>query len=334
MEKLVTNNLQTSESACAEDMVCEESVAPLKKRKRNEMEIPVMKSTPKECREEEMPSMIEQPTTQYFDFLSEAVPMVEEKPALQETTTSAPSEVDKKSANRNRAIEELLKTEESYCVSLTKMEVTFNSFMNLFFVQAFANDCKNELSDEEWFSVFANISEVASLNKGLLKTIQTRIESQDVVIGDLFSKSNFDFVETYLKYVKNSAFCLANTIMLQRKYPNFDVLCKVISNSFLYIYALIQKFTEANKQIPDAFLKMPYQRIPRYGLLLSAILQNTESSNPDMELLPIAIQYIKEKADEINVATPDASNSNQIISIENSIIGDFEVCHIISYIRT
>ena len=53
-----------------------------------------------------------------------------------------------------------------------------------------------------------------------------------------------------------------------------------------------------------------------------------------MELLPIAIQYIKEKADEINVATPDASNSNQIISIENSIIGDFEVCHIISYIRT
>ena len=50
----------------------------------------------------------------------------------------------------------------------------------------------------------------------------------------------------------------------------------------------------------NSFLTLPIQRIPRYKMLLEAVLKYTDESHPDHENLQKCVQQISVIADEVN----------------------------------
>ena len=50
----------------------------------------------------------------------------------------------------------------------------------------------------------------------------------------------------------------------------------------------------------NSFLTLPIQRIPRYKMLLEAVLKYTEEYHPDYENLQQCVQQISVIADEVN----------------------------------
>jgi len=50
----------------------------------------------------------------------------------------------------------------------------------------------------------------------------------------------------------------------------------------------------------NSFLSLPIQRIPRYKLLMEALLKHTEESHPDYENLKKCLDQISVIAEEVN----------------------------------
>ncbi|CAG8511806.1 9399_t:CDS:2 [Diversispora eburnea] len=69
----------------------------------------------------------------------------------------------------------------------------------------------------------------------------------------------------------------------------------------------------------NSYLSLPIQRIPRYKLLLEAVLKHTNRSHPDYENLEKCVKQITIIADEVNEKIKDAENQNKVLEIQSKI---------------
>ena len=63
------------------------------------------------------------------------------------------------------------------------------------------------------------------------------------------------------------------------------------------------------------------QRVPRYNLLLTDLLKNTDKIHTDYEPLGIALDRMLVVASDINKAVELGKNRERILSIQNSLTG-------------
>ena len=72
-------------------------------------------------------------------------------------------------------------------------------------------------------------------------------------------------------------------------------------------------------------LIMPVQRVPRYVMLLQAVLQYTKPDHPDYSQLRKALEEAQNAANVINEKLREAENRSKVIAIAERFDGTIEV---------
>ncbi|CAG8831359.1 14761_t:CDS:2, partial [Racocetra persica] len=84
-----------------------------------------------------------------------------------------------------------------------------------------------------------------------------------------------------------------------------------------------KKFIQAKPELGNlpfnSFLSLPIQRIPRYKLLLEALLKHTEKTHPDYINLEQCVHQISLIAEEVNEKIRDAENQQKVLEIQNKV---------------
>jgi hypothetical protein len=94
---------------------------------------------------------------------------------------------------------------------------------------------------------------------------------------------------------------------------------KIQNSRFVEILAEGEKHPLAARKNLECMLILPVQRIPRYVLLLTDLLNNTDKNHPDYDNITKSYQAIKSLADSIDEAIGKAKSRSQCIEIQSRI---------------
>ncbi|RHZ79866.1 hypothetical protein Glove_140g139 [Diversispora epigaea] len=218
-------------------------------------------------------------------------------------------EMISKIRKREAAVKEILTTETTYINGLDKCVEYFLKPLRD------KSNHKNSLlskpiaSMDELSSLFGNIEQILSLHVQLLKSLEERYFkwSPGELISDIFLQ-NAPFLKMYTYYLKNFPHAIETMEKLKKNSKEF------------------KKFLQSNATKPElgglsfnSYLSLPIQRIPRYKLLLEAVLKHTNKSHPDYENLEKCVKQITIIADEVNEKIKDAENQNKVLEIQSKI---------------
>jgi FYVE/RhoGEF/PH domain-containing protein 5/6 len=94
---------------------------------------------------------------------------------------------------------------------------------------------------------------------------------------------------------------------------------KIQNSKFLSILAEGEKHPLAHRNNFESMLILPVQRVPRYVLLLSDLMKNTDENHPDYTNITKSYEAIKSLADSIDEAIGKAKSRAQCIEIQSRI---------------
>ncbi|XP_052830492.1 intersectin-1-like [Octopus bimaculoides] len=203
---------------------------------------------------------------------------------------------------RQRAIQELISTEESYMQDMSIVD------------QVFRKPLKENgvLSDEEDKILFVNWQDLIICNTKLITAMRVRKtcgKSKSIqTIGDILCE-NLPHLSPYIRFCS----CQLNAgSLLQRKTED------------------VPEFVEVHKQcVTDprcqgmplsSFLLKPMQRITRYPLLLKKILKHTPEDHPDHLHLVDALAKAEELCSQVNEGVREKENSNDLEWIQQNVL--------------
>eukprot|EP01122_Echinamoeba_exundans_P007650 TRINITY_DN2399_c0_g1_i1.p1 TRINITY_DN2399_c0_g1~~TRINITY_DN2399_c0_g1_i1.p1 ORF type:complete len:704 (-),score=122.41 TRINITY_DN2399_c0_g1_i1:6-2117(-) len=210
---------------------------------------------------------------------------------------------EKQERMRTTAATEIFTTEKGY---VTSLQVLMGLYMHPLMI---AIGTPNEiLTKQEFNEVFPNVELIINLNKELLRMVQERIDQwhPHQKIGDIFLKLAA-FFKMYSAYCEDYEKAITRAKQLQREKPRFDTFLKK---------------ADSMKNINDgldlaSFLIKPIQRLPRYILLLDALLKYTPEEHPDRVSLTDALSKLQTVTSHVNEAMRNAARMEQLVAIEN-----------------
>ncbi|ORZ13816.1 Dbl homology domain-containing protein [Lobosporangium transversale] len=131
-------------------------------------------------------------------------------------------------------------------------------------------------------------------------------------IGKVFA-DHVAYMKMYSFYINNfdNALRVLQTQLTQAKY-------KKKMKEFLRRCAKHPNHTQLGLQ---GYLLLPVQRIPRYKLLLTDLLENTWPDHVDYQDIASALEKISSRADEMNERKRQYENHEKVLLIQNRIIG-------------
>ncbi|XP_036365508.1 intersectin-1 isoform X5 [Octopus sinensis] len=203
---------------------------------------------------------------------------------------------------RQRAIQELISTEESYLQDMSIVDKVFRQPLKE----------NGVLSDEEDKILFVNWQELIICNTKLVTAMRVRKtcgKSKSIqTIGDILCE-NLPHLSPYIRFCS----CQLNAgTLLQKKTEN------------------VPEFVEVHKQcVTDpacqgmplsSFLLKPMQRITRYPLLLKKILKHTPEEHPDHLHLVDALAKAEELCSQVNEGVREKENSNDLEWIQQHVL--------------
>lgn len=211
---------------------------------------------------------------------------------------------EKRKRIRDQVVREILSTERSYVESLQSLVALY--------VRPIRDAVKTKdriLKDEHIAKLFSNIEMVVNIHVPFLVDLERVVSewSDESSISPLFTKYA-PFFKVYTVYVNNheNASALLHKLLKEKKYSKF------------------QKFESEATANPlakglnlNSFLIMPIQRIPRYKLLLSEIIKNTEESHVDHVGLGKALEVINGVAMHVNDAVRISENHRYLLQIQD-----------------
>jgi len=214
---------------------------------------------------------------------------------------------DKKDGSqRLLAAQELVKTEQSYVNHL-------NLLITHFEVPLIKGEAKHfHIEESDLRLLFSNIDVIYQFNLTLLQELEVRLKSWETpnseqLLGDIFKKMG-PFLAMYNDYVSNFGGAVNLLTKLKQQDPEFH---KWLKDTALKI----------NFDFLDLLIT-PVQRIPRYRLLLEAMLRCTTIDHPDYELLSEALQIINLAAERLNEHVRIFESLNKVITIAGKIRGN------------
>jgi len=207
----------------------------------------------------------------------------------------------KRSRRRKNIVQEMETTERFY--------VEYLSICSELFLEPMLKN-NGIISQEMVHRIFSNLTHILHIHKPLLASLESRVNKWYPCqrIGDLFLGIVEDF-QSYTQYVTN----------YNRAIEVFD---KCLENSSFeqFIQATLSNPRCKNLSI-HSFLIMPVQRLPRYALLLTDVLQATEQDNEDYLQISEALKRLKAITSLINEQKREFDSSTRIREIQNSIKG-------------
>ncbi|KAF1974023.1 hypothetical protein BU23DRAFT_121706 [Bimuria novae-zelandiae CBS 107.79] len=232
----------------------------------------------------------------------EALPSEAAEQVADEERAKAVQQVQK----RYRVIEELCKTEHSFCVDMMVAH------------QIFEGTSKEILTDEERKLLFSNCKDLENFSHNLWKSLKDAIRPiVNQTPPDEAGEQPYDeFVHCT---PENDAQVRVGEVMLA-----FAPRMERIYTTYYLNYDEASKFIKANEQNPEllgwvmacfqhcpnlttawnleSLLIKPVQRLLRYPLLLNELLKNTLPDHPDLETLKQASEAITSIATRIDTA--------------------------------
>jgi hypothetical protein len=241
------------------------------------------------------------------------VSVQEDQPSLDGTPAAEASdqrpqvnETAKLVQKRYRVIEELTKTEHSFCVDMMVAH------------QIFEGTSREVLSDQERRLLFCNCKDLENFSHGLWKSLKEAIKP---IVNQTPPAENSD--EPYDEFlccttendrlVKVGAIILAAVPRMERVYTTYylnygdasDFIKKNTSNPELlgWVMACFQHCPNLTSAWDlDSLLIKPVQRMLRYPLLLDDLINKTAPDHPDLPSLKAASESIKQIASRIEMA--------------------------------
>ncbi|KAF9918737.1 RHO1 GDP-GTP exchange protein 2, partial [Lobosporangium transversale] len=211
----------------------------------------------------------------------------------------------KKERNRQEAIFEVVHTEHNYVRDLELME-------EIFIAPLRAGDIVDPERREELIEdIFLNFQEILALNKKLLEELRQRQKEQPLVegIGDVMLKHISGFEEAYLRYIPRIALSEYAYKREETQNPRFAQFLKDCT-----------RHPEARRLGLRHFVGQPYQRIPRYPLLLSEVVKRTDEDVPDRDVIQEVIKVCKELGKRVDACIPEGNRQLRLLTIQDKII--------------
>lgn len=197
------------------------------------------------------------------------------------------------------AVAEILESEKKYLKYLDFLKSFYHSFYN--------EEIEKELkiSKEKLIKTLPNgLEDILKFNQELVtelsKIIDPKNKSQtiNVCLGEIFIERS-PYLKLYLNFISEYSECTLKIKEYSKDYPLFKEYLEKKSNE-----------PDAYGLFLNSFLIMPIQRIPRYVLLLKAVLEYTPSNHLDYEKLKIAITKVSEVSSYINSKMDEISSKN------------------------
>ncbi|KAK2951432.1 putative RhoGEF domain containing protein [Blattamonas nauphoetae] len=218
---------------------------------------------------------------------------------------------------------EILTTEETYTTHVGMLvHYLYQPLMKM------ANKGKVELSAKDINSIFNNIEQIFSINTAFfisLKDHFTDWSSTDFV-GPILIKHIPTF-KLYMQYFKNFKVAQDNVKLYLSKHRQFRRFCSDPTNSAFSEF-IPKPFVFLGKEMPfdhqpfENYLIMPIQRIPRYKMLIEALLKNTPKQLRDHAHLTKSMELMTEVAYMLDYsAKPRKDDTARLWEIAQSIKG-------------
>ncbi|KAF9364118.1 RHO1 GDP-GTP exchange protein 2 [Mortierella sp. NVP85] len=211
----------------------------------------------------------------------------------------------KKERNRQEAIFEVIQTEHNYVRDLELME---EIFINPLLIGEIVDDGKKLDMIE---SIFLNFREIIELNKRMLADLRERQQQQPLVesIGDILLAHIAGFETAYMKYIQRIALSEYTYKKEEAQNPRFAQFLKDCT-----------RHPEARRLGLRHFVGQPYQRIPRYPLLLQEVVKRTDEGVRDRETVLEVINMCKELGKRIDARIPEGQRQLRLLIIQDKII--------------
>ncbi|KAF9189116.1 RHO1 GDP-GTP exchange protein 2 [Haplosporangium sp. Z 11] len=226
----------------------------------------------------------------------------QEKVWANSVPASVLASASKKERNRQEAIFEVVNTEHNYIRDLELMEEIFITPLR---AGGIVDAEKLETLIED---VFLNYKEIIEVNKKLLKALRLRQEEQPLVesIGDILLSHIVDFEDIYSRYVPRIAFSEFTYKKEEAQNPKFAKFLQDCT-----------RHPEARRLGLRHFLGQPYQRIPRYPLLLSEVVKRTEENDPDRATVQEVIKFCTELGKNIDGRMPEGARQVRMLVLQD-----------------
>ncbi|KAH9487650.1 FYVE, RhoGEF and PH domain-containing protein 6 [Bulinus truncatus] len=171
------------------------------------------------------------------------------------------------------------------------------------------------IPSEQLNKILDLLPQLLTFNEDLLKDIKGRLEKWDIDprISDIFVKKG-PFLKLYSTYISNFENATALLESATKRNP---------------IFAEALREFELSPRCSNLALKhymlKPIQRIPQYKLLLQDYLKNLSPSSPDYKDTVTALNIVSEVADHANESMRQGDNVQNLLEVQRSLIGQFEV---------
>lgn len=233
------------------------------------------------------------------------VTTTQEKVWANSVSPSVVAAASKKERNRQEAIFEVIHTEANYIRDLELLE---EIFINPLMAGNIVSPDKLEALIED---VFLNFKEILELNKLLLADLRARQEQQPLVesIGDVFLPHIAGFEQAYSRYIPRIALSEFAYKKEAAQNPTFKTFLDNCT-----------RHPEARRLGLRHFIGQPYQRIPRYPLLLSEVVKRTEEGVPDRATVQEVIKVCTDLGKRIDSCMPEGNRQLRLLNIQDKII--------------
>eukprot|EP01088_Endostelium_zonatum_P015026 TRINITY_DN3510_c0_g6_i1.p1 TRINITY_DN3510_c0_g6~~TRINITY_DN3510_c0_g6_i1.p1 ORF type:complete len:1174 (+),score=355.40 TRINITY_DN3510_c0_g6_i1:92-3613(+) len=210
---------------------------------------------------------------------------------------------------RTNIVNEILLTEKSYVEGLRLLVEEYKSGLTTLATsretQQKGMGGEVDITMEQVRIIFSNIEVVQKLNIGLYAELTQRVaawNNETSLIGDIFVKWA-PFFKTYKTYGDNFAASTA--------------LCSDIRDRGRESVEAILDAAKikSNNLTLDSLLITPIQRLPRYVLLLTDLLNNTKPDHPDYSHIQEAVNKVKLVADDINDSIRQSESRSKFADI-------------------
>ncbi|XP_076313551.1 uncharacterized protein LOC143226451 isoform X1 [Tachypleus tridentatus] len=208
-------------------------------------------------------------------------------------------------------VEELVTTEEKFVSALRLLNEEFRKYVNK------ANRMNDApiIPDETLNQIFRHLPELQRLNENFLQELQTRLEewSENRRIADLIIQHG-PFLKLYSAYICDFRNISTSLEESKKKYPMFQKLvrefealpmCKCLSL--------------------EHYMLKPIQRIPQYRLFLERYLKYLSYDDSEYGDTEKALDIITRVTEHANEFMKRGDNFAKLLSIQNSIFGNFEI---------
>ncbi|KAF6206524.1 hypothetical protein GE061_017758 [Apolygus lucorum] len=245
----------------------------------------------------------------FFDTRSTPIESTKSSPRNSSSSSSPPAvtnnnyKINEAEKKRQQAIKELISTEQAY---IDHMSIVHEVFLKPL------EKRPDLVSSEQLRAIFINWDEIIQCNYSFLRSLRVRREmskgSVIRIIGDILCE-NLPRMTVYIRFCSCQ---LRAASLLQHLTDN--------KPEFLELSKKCQSDPRTQGLPLSSFLIKPMQRITKYPLLISKILEHTKEGHPDKIYLEDALAKAEELCSQVNEGVREKENSERLEWLQTHVL--------------